>query len=203
MICRPRKIVGGVVFILACLIALVIFTVRNQDDAQRIASSFDECVAAGHEVMNTEPQVCTTPDGQRFTSDVAIEIPEDVLEHIVSKSDLIVVEEPQPLSVVRSPLTVRGEARGMWYFEADFPIMITDWNGVIIGEWYASALLDPNDPDSTWMTESFVPFEGTLEFEVPEDIGEFSRRGTLIFQKDNPSGLPQHDDALEIPIRFE
>jgi len=39
--------------------------------------------------------------------------------------------------------------------------------------------------------------------ENPENIGDFSRRGALILQKDNPSGLPEHDDALEISIRFE
>ena len=52
-----------------------------------------------------------------------------------------------------------------------------------------------------------MPFEGTIEFENPSfpgvDEEHFSRRGTLIFQKDNPSGLPEHDDALEIPILFD
>jgi len=50
------------------------------------------------------------------------EIPVDIAEHIKSKSDLIVVDEPRPLSVITSPLTVRGQARGTWYFEASFPL---------------------------------------------------------------------------------
>ena len=28
------------------------------------------------------------------------------------------------------------------------------------------------------------------------------KRGSLILKKDNPSGMPEHDDALEIPIFF-
>jgi len=128
------------------------------------------------------------------------EIPADIDEHIKSKSDLIVVDEPRPLSVITSPLTVRGQARGNWYFEASFPIVLTDWDGRIIAQWYATA-------QDEWMTEDFVPFEGVLEFESPvfegADKDHFSRRGALIFQKDNPSGLPEHDDALEIPIWFD
>jgi hypothetical protein len=52
------------------------------------------------------------------------------------------------------------------------------------------------------MTTDYVPFEAVLEFERPLDIGDFSRRGSLILQKDNPSGLPENDDALEITIFF-
>lgn len=126
-------------------------------------------------------------------------LPADIAEHINSKKDLIVVDEPKPLAVISSPLIVRGRARGIWFFEASFPIVLTDWDGRIIAEWYATA-------KDEWMTENFVPFEGTLEFKNPSfpgvDADHFSRRGYLIFKKDNPSGLPEHDDALEIPILF-
>lgn len=46
------------------------------------------------------------------------------------------------------------------------------------------------------MTEEFVPFTATLRFTSP------GGHGTLILRKDNPSGLPEHDDALVIPVRF-
>ncbi|OGZ42072.1 MAG: hypothetical protein A3C80_01490 [Candidatus Ryanbacteria bacterium RIFCSPHIGHO2_02_FULL_45_43] len=133
----------------------------------------------------------------------AIDIPSDLAGHIASKRDLVVVHDPRPLFAITSPLTVRGQARGTWYFEGTFPIMLVDWDGKIIAQSYASALLNPNDPTSTWMTEDFVPFEGTIEFQDPSWDADFSRRGTLIFQKDNPSGLPEYDDALEIPILFK
>ena len=47
------------------------------------------------------------------------------------------------------------------------------------------------------MTADFVPFEAKLEFQKPA-----TGTGTLTFQKDNPSGLPEHDDAFQIPVRF-
>lgn len=112
------------------------------------------------------------------------------------KAELVRIKNPRPNEVIKSPLTVRGEARGFWFFEATFPIVLTDWDGKIIAEWYATA-------QDEWMTEDFVPFEGVLEFENPSWEADFSKRGALILRKSNPSGLPEHDDALEIPIRFE
>ncbi|OGJ59137.1 hypothetical protein A2635_04210 [Candidatus Peribacteria bacterium RIFCSPHIGHO2_01_FULL_51_9] len=105
---------------------------------------------------------------------------------------LITVTSPLPGDRITSPLTIKGQARGTWYFEATFPVVLTDWDGLIIAQGYAQA-------EGEWMTEDFVPFSATLTFEKPA----YGERGTLVLQKDNPSGLPEHDDAVEIPIRFE
>ncbi len=113
-----------------------------------------------------------------------------------SAHPLIRITSPLPDETVHSPLVIRGEARGNWFFEATFPIVLTDWDGKIIAEHYAEARDD-------WMTEEFVPFEATLEFINPSWNEQFSKRGVLIFKKDNPSGLPEYDDAFEVPIRFE
>ncbi len=121
------------------------------------------------------------------------EIPRDVQVQIDAKRDLIVLREPQAMSVVSSPITLVGEARGTWFFEASFPIVIVDWDGRIIGEGYATA-------DGEWMTPDFVPFTATVSFDLSADTPY--RRGAIILKKDNPSGLPEHDDALEIPITF-
>ena len=112
--------------------------------------------------------------------------------------DLIHVAIPKENQVITSPFIVKGEARGTWYFEASFPLVLVDWDGRIIAQSHAQA-------QSEWMTEDFVPFEGKIEFAKPYSEGapDFMKRGTLIFQKDNPSGLPQFDDAIEIPIVFE
>jgi len=103
----------------------------------------------------------------------------------------ITVFSPQPGELIQSPLTIQGEARGMWYFEASFPIVVVDWNGLIVGEGYAQA-------DGEWMTEEFVPFTAVVEFTTPT----YGERGAIILQRDNPSGLPENDAAIEIPIRF-
>ena len=150
-------------------------------------SSFEECIAKGYPVLESYPRQCKTPDGETFVEDIGNEL---------EKQDLIRVSKPRPNELIKSPLEIKGEARGYWFFEGDFPVILTDWDGRIIAEHYATA-------QGEWMTEDFVPFEGLLEFEKPKIIGEFAKRGTLIFQKDNPSGLPEHDDALEFTIFFE
>lgn len=125
-------------------------------------------------------------------------VPDDVQAQIDEHKDLIVLESPAPMSIVSSPLKISGRNRGNWMFEGSFPVTITDWDGRIIGEKYAE--LAPGE--ETWMTTEFVNFVGEIPFTTPENIGEFSRRGWLILQKDNPTGLPEFDDAVEIPILF-
>lgn len=110
----------------------------------------------------------------------------------VDSDAMILLENPQPLDTIASPLTITGQARGGWFFEADFPVVLTNWDGLIIAEGFATA-------EGDWMTEDFVPFSATLEFETPD----FGERGHLILQRANPSGLPENDDALEIEIRYE
>lgn len=121
----------------------------------------------------------------------------DVQAHIDAKAEFIKLTEPVPNAVITSPLTITGEARGYWFFEASFPIILTDWDGEIIAEHYATA-------EGEWMTEDFVSFTSELEFENPYTAGDpdFMRRGALILKRNNPSDLPQNDDALEIPVLF-
>ncbi len=109
----------------------------------------------------------------------------------LEKANLIRITSPRPNQTIQSPLTITGEARGYWFFEASFPVVLTDWDGLIIGQGIAQA-------KSEWMVTDFVPFEATLTFTA--DKNAYSNRGTLILRKDNPSGLPEHDDALEIPV---
>lgn len=118
-------------------------------------------------------------------------------EDMADVSDMIHLDSPVADSVIESPLTLRGEARGPWFFEASFPIQLTNWDGLIIAEGYATA-------DGDWMTESFVPFNAELVFESPYTEGDpdFMKRGTLILQRDNPSGLPEHDASLELTVWF-
>lgn len=143
---------------------------------------FQTCADAGNPIMESYPSQCRNED-EIFTQDIGNEL---------EKMDLIRINNPRPNQLIKSPLDISGEARGTWFFEGDFPVVLVDWDGLIIAEGYVSA-------EDDWMTEDFVPYSGTLEFDVPE----YGERGALILRKDNPSGLPENDDALEIPVKFE
>jgi len=47
------------------------------------------------------------------------------------------------------------------------------------------------------MTEEFVPFEAVLKFDNNKALGS---KGTLVLKKDNPSGLPENEDAMKVPV---
>lgn len=124
-----------------------------------------------------------------------VEAPAPILEKGEYK-DLIKIDTPTVGAEITSPIKISGEARGTWYFEASFPIFIVDWDGKIIGQGIATA-------QSEWMTENFVPFTAEINFKTSEISGNYSNRGVIIFKKDNPSGLPEFDDAYEMPILFK
>jgi hypothetical protein len=106
-------------------------------------------------------------------------------------SDQIRVTNPQPNQVVVSPLIIEGEARGSWFFEGVFPIMLLDSNGNAIARNFAQA-------QGEWTTEDFVSFKAQIEFEKPA-----TDTGVLVLEKDNPSGLTENDAKIEIPVRFD
>lgn len=103
-------------------------------------------------------------------------------------TDLIRVSEPEPNQEVTLPLTVKGEARGYWYFEGSFPVLLQDEKGRIL-------IRVPAQAEGEWMTEDFVPFTVTLNAERP-----VSGKAFLIFQRANPSGLAEHDLSLKLPV---
>lgn len=107
--------------------------------------------------------------------------------------DMVVVTSPYPGEKISSPLSVSGSARGGWFFEGSFPIDITDYEGNIIAQKYATAQGD-------WMVPRTVevPFTGTIEFTVPEGV----TRGYVVFKKDNPSDDRSLDDEFSIPVIF-
>lgn len=170
-----------IILILALIGGFLYLNYRDPGDTGIIINSFEECAAQGYPVMESYPRQCRTPGGKIFVEDIGNEL---------EKVDLIRVQKPRPNELVRSPLKIGGEARGYWFFEADFPVRIFDADGTELGAGIATAL-------SEWMTEDFVPFELTLEFDPPT-----TDEGNLILEKDNPSGLPENADQLRIPIKF-
>lgn len=158
----------------------VIYKVVYENTDTKEDLTFDDCVSAGNPVMESYPRQCRM-DGVNYVEDIGNEL---------NKTDLIRVDNPRPNQKIESPLQVSGEARGNWFFEADFPVYLYDDTGMELGVGIATAQGD-------WMTEEFVPFEVNLEFDAPA-VGS----GKLILKKDNPSGLSELDDMLYIPVKF-
>ena len=102
----------------------------------------------------------------------------------------VVVFSPKSNATVSSPVAVVGEVPGNWSSEAQFPITLKDSAGNEVASGTAQLLGD-------WMTTSLVPFSAKLTYTaIP------SGKGTLVLQKDNPSGIASKDDSVSIPIHF-
>lgn len=106
--------------------------------------------------------------------------------------DLIVVTSPLPNDPVVSAFVVKGEARGPWFFEASFPIELRNALGEVIAQGYGQA-------QGEWMTTEFVRFESIPLAFPTQPKGSV---GSLVLHKDNPSGLPEHDRSLTLPVVF-
>ena len=170
-------------FIVVVILGVFVRSQRttSTSPSQSEITNFEECAATGNPIMESYPPRCSA-SGQTFTQDIGNEL---------DYSDLIQITNPRPNQVITSPLAITGQARGYWFFEASFPVKLLDENGNML----AVAIATARDE---WMTEEFVAFEAELEFDAPA-----GKNGTLILEKDNPSGLPQNADELRIPVKFK
>lgn len=118
-------------------------------------------------------------------------VSEGKLPPAVSADGRLAVVSLHAGDLVASPLTVTGTVTGGgWFFEASFPVKVLDGSGAVIGHGIAQAQAD-------WMSTSSVPFTAIVQFSAP------SATGTVVFSKDNPSGLPKNNMSLSIPVRFK
>ena len=142
----------------------------------------------------SEPVPTETKSPENQITETTVKVETDTMKTETNKdvdtSDQIVVTNPQPDQLIESPLIIEGQARGNWFFEAVFPIILLDSNGNLLARHFAQA-------QGEWTTEAFVPFKSQIEFEEPA-----TDAGVLILEKDNPSGLSENDAKIEIPVRF-
>lgn len=102
----------------------------------------------------------------------------------------IVLISPLNISTITSPFQMIGKAKGIWFFEGIFNVRLYDENGKLLGFTNAEA-------QSEWMTEDYVNFYASLEFETTT-----SKKGYLIFSKPDPSGLNVNLKEFIIPVSF-
>ena len=126
------------------------------------------------------------------TNNTEVETPGDKeYDKTNTLSDQIIVTDPMPDQFIASPLIITGEASGTWFFEANFPVSLLDSNKNLLALHYAAT-------EEEWMTEDFISFTATIEFDDPE-----TATGFLVLDKNNPSDIREHDAQLIIPVRFE
>jgi len=174
-----------IIFIITGIILIVgiyfIYLGPKQKPIDAYINNFQDCLNARYAIMESFPRACQTPDGKIFAEDIGNQ---------VEKNDLIQVTEPQANQEISTPILIKGQARGFWFFEASFPVEIQDSDKVTIATGIAQAKTE-------WMTNDFVPFEVSIDFQRP-----VTKNGNLVLKKDNPSGDPSKDDQLILPISF-
>lgn len=105
----------------------------------------------------------------------------------------IVVTLPYPGAVTGKSFAVIGKARGPWFFEGSFPIIVLDKNGTEIATGLASPV-----GDGEWMTTELVDFKADIQ--VPE---AYIGPATLVIKNDNPSGEPDKDKSISFRFTIE
>lgn len=110
--------------------------------------------------------------------------------HRSEKGVAVTVYAPEDDTIAKSPLGVVGMVPGTWSFEASFPVVLKDGKGKVLAT-------TPAQVQGNWQTEEYVPFAVSLTFDKPT-----TDTGTLVLQKDNPSGLAENDDSVVIPVTF-
>lgn len=174
------------------VIAIVWFlTKQDKEQTPSTVASFEQCMNAGYSVISTNPRQCQTPEGDVFFEGTVDGQDEPNDDADTATGSLIEIYEPLQDAIISSPVKVSGKARGTWYFEASFPVRVVDANGQELG-------IKPMQAQGEWMTEEFVPFEGEISFDSPT-----TQTGFVIFEKDNPSGLPENAMEVKIPVQFE
>ncbi len=177
------KIIFSITAILFLLIVGALYFYHQDKVTISNIQSFDECKENGFPVQPSSPALCMTPDGRTFAEEPK---PISTDPHV----NLIRIDTPKSGDVVESPILINGQARGYWFFEASFPVELVDSGGRVIAQAPARAKGD-------WMTENFVPFSLSFSYHSTS-----SQSATLILHKDNPSGLPENDDSISIPIKL-
>ncbi len=128
------------------------------------------------------PHAASVPPAQSATSTTPIETTPPPLSKNVS------IFAPASGASVEQTFDVAGIAPNAWYFEAVFPIQVRDPEDNVIARGQGQA-------QSDWTTPGPVPFKATITLNAP-----YHGSATLILMKDNPSGLPENDDSVTLPI---
>ncbi len=178
------------------VIGALLFDIGRTVPADVAVHSFEEC-AVLFPVQESYPRRCVTSTGESFTESIATSTATTTPGTGTTTATSTSSVNTKPLTIsnlksgqtIGSPFTVKGKAPGPWYFEASFPVRVLDNAGREIGQGIAQA-------DGDWMTTEDVAFTAKLTFTATSGVG------SVVFEKDNPSGLPEYDAHVTVPVRF-
>lgn len=97
---------------------------------------------------------------------------------------------PTSGATVNTPLAVAGMVPGNWAFENVFPVKLKDASGKVVASGNAALV-------GTWTTDKLQPFTASIVIPTGQ-----SGDGTLVIEKDNPSGLADKADSVSISVKF-
>lgn len=189
-----RLVVAILTIASVLILAGLSYMLWGQSDRPSVgAKSFDECAGAGNPVMETHPRRCSdVRTGETFTEELD-ETPDDKLatrNYQSANGVAISIDNWADDRQVTSPLTITGLVPGSWSHEGSFPVEIIYQNDIGLSGTVAEL-------DGDWMTDEMVPF--TAELVLDEHLA--GEEISIILRKANPSGLPDNDDSLELPVK--
>ena len=135
-------------------------------------------------ILITSPASVHTP---AVFSNATTSVPKDQKPQL-PLSESVQVQTPGAGATVENTFTIAGSAPNSWYSEAVFPIQVRDVSDNVIGRGQGHA-------QSDWTIPGAVVFTSSITLD-----GIYKGAATLILMRDNPSGLPQNDDSVTIPI---
>lgn len=165
---------------------------NNSNVSLPVINSFHECAIAGNLVENSQPARCKTEDGRIF-----IEQPGEVKNAEKAENGVLALERGEielltlePNQRIKSPLRISGKAKKEWFFLETIPVRIVNDSGQTVAFTKAIA-------DTEAQTDGLIPFSATISF--PAISGA---KGKIIFEKSNPSNLPEENASVEVPVFF-
>lgn len=96
-----------------------------------------------------------------------------------------------PGTTVSGVIKATGSLTGGYFFEANMVVKILDANKNVLKSTNGTATSD-------WMTGDSVSFTTTLDF-----AGIPAGQGYIRLHNDNPSGMPENDKYIDIPVVFQ
>jgi hypothetical protein len=111
---------------------------------------------------------------------------------ITPSTERIILSKPLSEEYVSDPFIVAGFAHPDWFINNEFPVTLTNWDGLIISE--ALAIYTHGKHEG-----GLMPFSATVTFEKPV----YNDDGFLILARTNPTRNSSISEHHEIRIHFK